>query len=103
MGNAEAGIYLGCSPTAPGASDCPAKAKPSSKNTVTAIQAGSDAVASLPQLFGVAVDLGDLQNNLSGSTATGDTTDLQDLNVSCGTNVWFANAGASFNPTCTAP
>jgi parallel beta-helix repeat protein len=104
LGNTEAGIYLGCSPTMPGANDCPAKAKPSSKNIVTAIQAGNDDV--ITQLFGVAVDLGDLQNNLSGITATGDTTDLDDLNASCGTNVWFANAGTITippSPSCTAP
>jgi parallel beta-helix repeat protein len=102
QGNAVAGVYLGCSPTAPGNSDCPAKAKTSSKNTVTAIVVGND--SSTPQLFGVAVDSGDLLNNLSGITATGDLSqDLDDLNANCGTNVWFANAGTIPNPACTAP
>jgi len=103
QGNAEAGVYLGCSPTAPGGG-CAAKAKSSSKNTVTALQAGDD--SGTTQSFGVAVDLGDLQNNLSGITATGDSTqDLDDLNLpGCGTNVWFANAATiPPSPSCTAP
>ena len=102
QGNAVAGVYLGCSATMPGDGICPAKAKPSSKNTVTVIVVGDD--SGIPQMFGVAVDSGDLLNNLSGITATGDTTDLDDLNLpSCGTNIWFANAGTSFTPACTAP
>lgn len=58
----------------------------------------------LPELFGVAVDRGDVQNKLSGITATGDTTDLEEFNVTCGTNVWFANFSlAAPIPSCTAP
>jgi hypothetical protein len=109
FGNAEAGIFIGCSATGPGGA-CSGGSKPSSKNTVTGIQAGNDTRTTpvIPQAFGVAVDTGDLQNNLSGITATGNSKeDLDDENASCGTNVWFANAGTlvkpSGSPSCTEP
>jgi parallel beta-helix repeat protein len=106
VGNAQAGIYLGCSQTAgPSGTPCPRGSKASSKNTLTAIQAGNDTAMSLPELFGVAVDLGQLQNNLSGISASGDSMeDLDDLNANCGTNIWFADsngAGTLDTPTCT--
>ncbi len=102
LGNTLAGVYLGCG--ASGVGSCSPGGKPSSKIIVTAMIAGDDAGASLPQAYGVAVDLGDLKNNISGITATGDTTqDLDDENASCGTNTWFANAGIKVKPACTEP
>ncbi len=104
-GNTQAGVYLGCASNAVGGS-CTSGAKTSTKNTVTAIIAGNDTTPTIPipQSYGIVADSGDLLNNLSGLTATGDSTaDLDDKNSNCGTNVWFANFGPTGSPACTKP
>ena len=106
LGNLQTGVYLGCAVAGPTGTACSPTVKPSTKNIVTAIVTGNDTVTPQAQAYGVAVDLGDLENNLSGITATiGDSTDdLFDGNlVKCGTNKWFANAGIMVNQVCTEP
>jgi hypothetical protein len=97
FGNALAGIYLGCSGNGP-ASMCSSSA--SSKNTIQGASAGNDGAT--PQAYGVAVDISDLKNTLTGIGASGDTvTDLLDNNPNCGTNIWaLTSAGATSPSSC---
>ena len=99
FGNALAGIYLGCSSTGPAAM-CSSSA--SSKNTIQASSVGNDGLT--PQAYGVAVDVGDLKNTLTGFGASGDGSfDLLDNNANCGTNVWtMMSAGTSSPSSCIA-
>jgi len=105
QGNTQAGVYLGCAANGVGGS-CKSGAKTSTKNTVTAIIAGNDTNSPIPiaEAYGIAADLGDLQNSLGGLTATGDSSaDLDDRNSNCGTNGWFATYGPFGSPACTTP
>ena len=93
--NAVAGVYLGCQPSAgPTGGNC----KPSMSNRI--YDGPHVGAASASQKYGVAVELGNGGNIMSGIDASGDSSaDLEDKNAGCGTDLWFNNSGVA-NPSC---
>jgi hypothetical protein len=103
-GDAQTGVYVGCAvkngPTASGCSSI----GPSNSNRVNAIYAGYDTGANLTENYGVAVDLGDSKNLLTGLTITGATTDdAIDENSGCDSNSWFNVGATTVSPSSCIP
>ncbi len=87
--NEMAGVYIGCSLTGPQGAKCPAKVKPSDYNSIFD---GSAVNSAGVQAFGIAIDLGNSNNRVSGVMASfnSDQDDAVDDNPNCGDNIWIA-------------
>ena len=96
-GNGVAGVYLGCNAAGPnGQASCPSVAS-SNGNSVIGVNFTNtySRVSSFPpdqQSYGIAVGLGNLQNDFLTTDGDGNLVDdALDENPDCGTNRWFGN------------
>ena len=105
-GNTQADIYIGCAADGgPTGAACSGIGN-SDSNRVTVNYVGKDGVTA--QKYGVAVDLGDSMNVISGgnlnSGPSPDTIDdYIDENPDCDKNVWFHNSGSTSSPESCIP
>ena len=105
-GNTQAGIYIGCAADGgPTGAACSGIGN-SDSNRVTVNYVGKDGATA--QKYGVAVDLGDSMNVISGgnlnSGPSPDTIDdYIDENPDCDKNVWFHNSGSTSSPGSCIP
>jgi len=86
--NGFAGIYIGCSLTGvPAGVTCSSFGLPAS-NGNSIVDEGTFFNA-----VGIGIDLGNRTNDIVDNFVFGNSPDLKDGNVGCGTNSWVANAG----------
>jgi hypothetical protein len=94
--NEMAGVYIGCSLTGPQGAKCPVKVKPSDYNSIFDGSAVRNSAG--VQAFGIAIDLGNSNNRVSGVMASFNSqTDAVDDNPDCGDNIWIAITEGSTN------
>jgi parallel beta-helix repeat protein len=85
--NSTSGVYIGCSATTePSGTTC--TAFPSSNSNF--LSDGS----SEKNMVGIGIDLNDHQNRLVNNSVSSNTTDLEDDNPACKTNIWEPDAPA---------
>jgi len=104
VGNGIAGVYLGCNPTGPNGTACPAGTPSSNGNSLmgnalkgTALF--SDVSNGVSQRFGIAVGLGNRGNHFAFITGSGNLSDdALDENPTCGNNRWLADTFTTSNP-----
>lgn len=102
-GNVQTGIYLGCAATdGPTGAACSSVGN-SDSNRLSNNYVGRNGVHT--QKYGVAIDLGDSGNLVSGQFAPNPDTidDYIDENPDCDKNVWFDNTGATSSPSSCIP
>ena len=93
--NGTAGVYLGCNPAGPNAQPCPIS---SDGNTIS-VGIVSNMGILLHQSYGIAVGIGNRNNDLLNITGTGNfVDDALDEKPNCGTNRWLSNDFTSSNP-----
>jgi parallel beta-helix repeat protein len=86
--NQMAGVYVGCWPTGPQGTKCPRKIKPSNYNSILDGSAVKNSAGD--QAFGIAIDLGNSNNRVSGvTTSFNSESDLVDDNPDCGNSIWI--------------
>ena len=94
--NTMVGVYIGCSLTGPQDAKCAAKVKPSNYNSIFDGSAVRNSAG--VQDFGIAIDLGNSNNRVSGVMASFNSqTDAVDDNPNCGNNIWIAITEGSTN------
>jgi hypothetical protein len=104
VSNGLASAYLGCNPTGPNGTTCPAGTPSSDNNSLTgnalnAMAHLSDVSNSASQRFGIAVGLGSRGNRFSFITGSGNVTDdALDENPNCANNRWFAGTFTASSP-----
>jgi Right handed beta helix region len=86
--NQMAGVYVGCWPAGPQGTKCARKIKPSNYNSILDGSAVKNSAGD--QAFGIAIDLGNSNNRVSGvTTSFNSESDLVDDNPDCGNNIWI--------------
>jgi hypothetical protein len=107
--NGIAGVYLGCNAAGPnGKASCPAGQSPSNGNSlIGATYMGFNIYANnysyadniLDQSYGIAVGLGNLDNDFIMISGTGNVVDdALDENPNCGSNRWLLNTFTTSSP-----
>jgi parallel beta-helix repeat protein len=98
-GNGQVGFYAGCGSNGPDNAACTPASNASTNNTiVNGVTSKSDSSA---QNYGVALDLGDIGNIVTGIFGSQNSiNDAFDANANCSTNRWGNNSFVITNPSC---
>lgn len=86
-GNATSGVYIGCSATTEPSGTACSTFPPSNSNFL------SDGT-SQGNVVGIGIDLNNHDNRVIGNSVSSNTTDLEDRNPACNTDIWEPNAPA---------
>ena len=104
VSNGIAGAYLGCNPTGPNGTACPAGMPSSNRNSLMGnalkgTAAPNDVSNSGSQRFGIAVGLGSRGNRFAQIMGSGNLSDdALDENPTCGNNRWLADTFTTSSP-----